>query len=373
MSIASPQQQHIYVGMSGGVDSSLTAALLLEQGYRVTGVYMKNWAQEWDVFDCPWAQDLDDASRVADQLGIPFKVFDFRQTYRQKVVDYMIAEYQAGRTPNPDVMCNQEVKFGIFLRTALAEGADGVATGHYARVADGQLRAGLDRNKDQSYFLYRVTQQALRQTLMPIGHFTKPQVRQMAANRGLATATKKDSQGICFIGQVDLKVFLRQYVQAVPGEVRTLDNQILGQHEGAIFYTIGQRQGLGIGGGKPLFVVGKDMKHNIVYVTTEDHSPDLWQSEVILDQIHWINAMPDLGKTYQVRVRYRAPLVEANLKPLEGGGLALTLHQPQRAIAPGQSVVIYDQDLVLGGGIIAMANQVSSVESPSQARIMLAA
>src|SRR5690606_10662105 len=207
----------IYVGMSGGVDSSLTAALLKEQGHQVTGVYMKNWAEEWSIFDCPWADDLDDASKVAQQLDIPFKVFDLRQQYHDKVVSYMLQEYQAGRTPNPDIMCNQEMKFGVFMDLALEDGAEAIATGHYARVEQGNLYAGHDKNKDQSYFLYRVKPDKLNKVYMPIGQYDKPVVRQMAADRGLITASKKDSQGICFIGKVDMKDFLRQYIQAEPG------------------------------------------------------------------------------------------------------------------------------------------------------------
>src|SRR3954464_2785577 len=229
----------VYVGMSGGVDSSLTAALLKEQGYDVTGVYMKNWTQDLPGMKCPWADDLADAKRVAVQLGIDFKVFDFEKEYKHKVVDYMIEEYKRGRTPNPDIMCNQEVKFKLFLEAALEDGADMIATGHYARIKDGKLYAGLDPQKDQSYFLCRVTEDALRKSLMPIGEYEKPKVRELARTFGLSTAEKKDSQGICFVGKVGIKDFLQQFVTASFGKIVDNHGQIIGDHDGALFYTIG--------------------------------------------------------------------------------------------------------------------------------------
>lgn len=342
---------HVYVGMSGGVDSSLTAALLVEQGYTVTGVYMKNWTQDLPGMKCPWADDLSDAKRVAVQLGIDFKVFDFETEYRQKVVDYMIEEYQAGRTPNPDIMCNQEIKFKLFLEAALDDGADMIATGHYARVHDGRLKMAQDANKDQTYFLYRVTGKALQKTLFPLGEYDKPTVRKMAEERGLFTADKKDSQGICFVGKVGIRDFLSQYVQRTPGEIidkRT--GKVLGHHDGAIFYTLGQRHGLDVGGGLPYYVVGKDMDKNEVYVTTDLNDESLWKTEVQLGAVHWINNAPTPGD-YQIRVRHRAPLVGATLR-YQDDLVILTLHDQQRAIAAGQSVVIYSDDVCLGGGIV---------------------
>jgi tRNA-specific 2-thiouridylase len=236
---------HVFVGMSGGVDSSLTAALLVEQGYQVTGVYMKNWTQDLPGMKCPWAEDLADAKRVAVQLGIDFRVFDFENEYRHKVVDYMIAEYKAGRTPNPDIMCNQEVKFKLFLETALEHGADMIATGHYARTKDGELLRAKDESKDQTYFLYRVDAEALRRTVFPLGDYLKSEVRDMAKERGLYTATKKESMGICFVGKVGIRDFLSQFVETVAGPiVDTVTGMTVGYHDGAIFYTIGQRYGL---------------------------------------------------------------------------------------------------------------------------------
>jgi tRNA-uridine 2-sulfurtransferase len=374
----------VYVGMSGGVDSSLTAALLLEQGYDVTGVYMKNWTQDLPGMKCPWADDLADAKRVAVQLGIDFKVYDFENEYKHKVVDYMIDEYKSGRTPNPDIMCNQEVKFKLFLEAALDDGADMIATGHYARVLHGEVagpvdghtpsfdfpletskagvappvatRAGtllqaIDTNKDQTYFLYRVTGEALTKTLFPLGEFTKPQVREMAAERGLYTAGKKDSQGICFVGKVGIRDFLSQYVHQTPGSI--IDKQsgkVIAHHDGAIFYTLGQRHGLDVGGGLPYYVVGKDMDANEVYVTTDLNDGTLWKDSVQLASAHWINNAPVEGD-YDIRVRHRAKLVKAVLS-YQSDQVILHLDNAERAVAAGQSVVVYDGNTCLGGGIV---------------------
>lgn len=401
-----------YVGMSGGVDSSLTAALLVERGYDVTGVYMKNWTRDLPGMKCPWADDLADAKRVAVQLGVDFKVFDFEADYKQKVVDYMIDEYKAGRTPNPDIMCNQEVKFKLFLDTALEDGADMIAMGHYARVeqvadelvcsqqtnlrqiasADtslsaaklglsqtfspsqdvsavaigkfanvasrisssaklGVLKKAVDANKDQTYFLYRVTGAALGRTLLPIGEYTKPQVRKMAKERGLYTAAKKDSQGICFVGQIGIRDFLSQYVEQEPGDIVDQESgKILGSHDGAIFYTLGQRHGLDLGGGLPYYVVGKNMTKNEVYVTRDLDSSALWRKKVELHSVHWINTPPPDG-TYDIRIRHRAPLIKAEVVA-QGDKAEVVISQSQRAITTGQSVVIYKDDTCLGGGIV---------------------
>lgn len=344
----------VYVGMSGGVDSSVTAALLQKEGYNVVGVYMKNWTKSLPGFDCPWKEDFQDAKRVAVQLGIDFKVFDFEKEYKHKVVDYMIDEFKAGRTPNPDIMCNQEVKFKLFLEACLEDGADLIATGHYARVKAGQLLRAKDDNKDQTYFLYRVTEQALRKTLFPLGEYTKPEVRQLAAEFGLATATKKESMGICFVGKVGIKEFLTQYVTTEPGAIIDENGTVVGQHDGAIFYTIGQRQGLGVGGGLPYYVTGKDMVSNEVYVTTNLADKKLWYKQLELIDAHWINGAPSSGVTVQVRTRHRAPLVEGTLDivPGENGTLQVALKDEIRAATPGQSAVLYQGDVVLGGGVV---------------------
>jgi len=341
----------VYVGMSGGVDSSLTAALLVEQGYEVTGVYMKNWSQDLPGMKCPWAEDLADAKRVAVQLGIDFKVFDFENEYRHKVVDYMIEEYKLGRTPNPDIMCNQEVKFKLFLDAALEDGADMIATGHYARVDNGVLKMAQDTNKDQTYFLYRVTSDALSKTLFPLGEYTKPRVREMAEERGLSTAAKKDSQGICFVGKVGIREFLSQYVEQTPGDIIDKHTQkVLGRHDGAIFYTLGQRHGLDVGGGLPYYVVGKDMQKNEVYVTTDLNDEKLWRRTVELGAVHWIGAVPENG-SYEIRVRHRAKLASAELT-VDTQTATLSLKNQERAVAAGQSVVIYRDDVCFGGGIV---------------------
>lgn len=341
----------VFVGMSGGVDSSLTAALLKEQGYEVTGVYMKNWTRDMPGFACPWKEDFQDAKKVATQLKIDFEVFDFQSEYKQKVVDYMIDEYKAGRTPNPDVMCNQEVKFKLFLDTAIERGADMIATGHYARVETSRLLVASNLLKDQTYFLYRVSNESLKKTLMPIGEFTtKDEVRQQAKKRRLYTADKKDSQGICFVGKVGIREFLSQYVKAAPGPIIDQNGAEIGQHDGAIFYTIGQRHGLNIGGGLPYYVTKKDMNKNTVYVTTDLDDKYLWTDQIYIESAHWINAKPLLKKTYKVRLRYRGPLVDCVIR-----GQNIELSEPQRAIAAGQSAVVYDKDECLGGGIISQA------------------
>ena len=341
----------VFVGMSGGVDSSVAAALLVEQGHDVTGVYMKNWSEDLPGMHCPWAEDVADAKRVAVGLGIDFIVFDFQSEYKQRVVDYMVAEYQAGRTPNPDIMCNQEVKFKLFLEMAIERGAEMIATGHYARTRDGMLLRAADDNKDQTYFLYRVTSSALEKTLFPLGGYTKPEIRQMAKDRNLWTATKKESMGICFVGQVGIREFLSEYVETVPGDI--VDAQtggVVGQHDGAIFYTLGQRHGLNVGGGLPYYVVGKNMEKNEVYVSRQLNSDELWRSELKLRDVHWIRDVPK-DSEYQIRVRHRAPLVSAVMR-LDDTLVHLALSEPQRAVTPGQSVVIYDGEVCLGGGII---------------------
>lgn len=348
------QHKTVYVGLSGGVDSSVTAYLLREQGYDVVGVHMKNWTQDIGGFACPWKEDYQDAKRLAAFLGIEFKLFDFEKDYKQCVVDYMIDEFKSGRTPNPDVMCNQEIKFKLFLEASLQHGADMIATGHYARVHDGQMYQARDQNKDQTYFLYRITREALLKTLFPLGELTKTQVRQIACDAGLPNASRKESMGICFVGKVGIQDFLRQYVTAEPGKILDENGKYLGEHSGAIFYTIGQRSGLGIGGGMPYYVTGKDMDANVVYVTKDLSSSLLWSDSIQMTSLHWIGESPIAGQAIRVRTRHRAPLINGIIEKVDTNTTTIKLEEPVRALTPGQSTVVYrsESNECLGGGII---------------------
>jgi tRNA-specific 2-thiouridylase len=343
--------QKVFVGLSGGVDSSVTAALLKKQGYDVTGVYMKNWSKDLPGFPCPWKEDYQDAKRVAVQLGIPFEMFDFETAYFDRVVQYMLDGFKAGITPNPDIMCNQEIKFKLFLETALERGADLIATGHYAKTENGRLLQAKDANKDQTYFLYRVTKKALEKTLFPLADYTKPEVRKLAEEFGLVTATKKESMGICFVGKVGIKDFLKQYVTSTTGGIIDQNGATVGEHEGAIFYTIGQRHGLQVGGGLPFYVIGKDMAKNEVYVTTDLQDDRLWKREIELTSAHWINDEP--SGNILVRTRHRAPLINVEITTKrENGNWLLSLKEDIRAVTPGQSAVLYANNECLGGGIV---------------------
>lgn len=393
----------VFLGMSGGVDSSLSAVLLRDQGYTVTGVYMKNWSQDLPGSKCPWAEDLADAKRVATRLGIDFRVYDFEEAYREKVVEVMLAEFKAGRTPNPDILCNQEIKFKLFYEQALRDGADYIATGHYAQggadtdyittdhyaqggasadyiatdhytqdgaaghkqissadaknspgVAYPRLLTAVDTNKDQTYFLYRMPAEALARTLFPIGHLKKPEVKRLAAERGLPNAYKKESMGVCFVGAVGMHDFLSTFIEAQPGPIVDRDTgQTLGTHTGAVFYTLGQRHGLYLGGGLPYYVVGKDVQQNIVYVSRNLNAPDLWTQTLPLEDILWRPPLPPTtllgaGGALQVRLRHRAPLLPAKLQ-----GDQLHFTQPVKRPAPGQSAVFYRNGECLGGGVVA--------------------
>lgn len=349
------QIKTVYVGMSGGVDSSVTAALLKEQGFHVVGVFMKNWSKDLPGMKCPWLEDFQDAKRVAVQLGIEFRMYDFEKEYFDRVVQYMLDEYKAGRTPNPDIMCNQEVKFKLFLDAALRDGADYIATGHYARTSNGCLLTAVDDNKDQTYFLYRVDEAALQRTLFPIGEFSKPDVRIMAEARGLYTAKKKDSQGICFVGQVGIRDFLDQYITSSPGPIIDQNGAVVGEHDGAIYYTIGQRHGLNVGGGLPYYVADKNMDTNTVFVTTDLQDARLWRDSIRLGSMHWINAEPDAQSLVgvQARTRHRAHYKDIIAAEKHSDTTwTLQLDSQERAVTPGQSVVLYDGERVLGGGIV---------------------
>ncbi|MBR3052487.1 tRNA-specific 2-thiouridylase [Candidatus Saccharibacteria bacterium] len=449
----------VYVGMSGGVDSSVSALLLKEQGYHVVGIYMKNWSKDLPGMKCPWAEDLADAKRVAVKLGIDFQVWDFEESYREKVVEYMLREFRAGNTPNPDIMCNQEIKFKLFYEQAMKEGADFIATGHYARVRWNmvghhfsgpanpasmpyagtraeppldnewkkpsedergepvrsvrnihlsrsnrklsrendaptiypQLARAIDENKDQTYFLYRISEEALAHTIFPIGVMRKPEVKKLAQERGLHNAYKKESMGVCFVGEVGMKDFLKEYIDVQPGEIREAEsNQILGYHEGAVFYTIGQRHGLYLNGekgvvndGMPYYVVKKDAKNNIIYVSKNLNHAAMWAKELTLKDVFIRRFEYDLSrdsggydrgirepspvttgarnpdpkkdmfealanKRLLVRLRHRMPLIPATFD-----GKTLRFEEEVKRPASGQSAVLYDGEVCLGGGIIA--------------------
>ena len=348
----SKMRKTVYIGMSGGVDSSVAALLLLMQGYKVVGVYMKNWSEDLPGMKCPWAEDLADAKRVAVKLGIPFEVWDFEKEYREKVVEYMLNEFRAGNTPNPDIMCNQEIKFKLFYKKAMAAGADYIATGHYARKNGNKLLRAVDENKDQTYFLYRISEEALEHTLFPIGEMLKPDVKKLAKDNGLHNAYKKESMGVCFVGEVGMKDFLKEYIDVEPGEIREIESEkVLGYHEGAIFYTIGQRHGLYLSGvagevndGLPYYVVKKDLKRNIVYVSKNLNHEAIWTRELRLKDVFIRN---EIIKPVSVRLRHRAPLIPATFD-----GETLKFESEIKRPASGQSAVLYDDKTCLGGGIV---------------------
>ncbi|MUV39539.1 tRNA-uridine 2-sulfurtransferase [Lentibacillus sp. JNUCC-1] len=353
------QNTRVVVGMSGGVDSSVTALLLKEQGYDVVGIFMKNWDDTDESGVCTATDDYNDVARVCNQIGIPYYAVNFEKEYWDKVFTYFLDEYKAGRTPNPDVMCNKEIKFKAFLNHALTLGADYVATGHYARVEekDGHVRLlrGVDNNKDQTYFLNQLDASVLKKVMFPLGHLDKKEVREIAAKNDLATAHKKDSTGICFIGERDFKSFLSDYLPAQPGDMQTLQGDVMGRHDGLMYYTIGQRQGLGIGGaGEPWFVVGKNLEANILYVEQGFDNDRLQSDALIATDVNWIN--PDLlpGEQFEctAKFRYRQKDSHVTVTMKNANEARVEFHKTQRAITPGQAVVFYDGDICLGGGTI---------------------
>jgi tRNA-uridine 2-sulfurtransferase len=355
-----PEETRVVVGMSGGVDSSVTALLLKQQGYDVIGVFMKNWDDTDEFGHCTATDDFNDVRKVCEQIGIPYYSVNFEKEYMDKVFSYFLDEYKKGRTPNPDVLCNREIKFKEFLDAALNLGADYVATGHYARIdfADGEYRLlrGLDPNKDQSYFLSQLSQYQLSKSMFPLGHLTKSQVREIAAEAGLATAKKKDSTGICFIGEKNFKEFLKNYLPAKPGEMRTLSGEYKGRHEGLMYYTIGQRHGLGIGGsgtGEPWFVVGKDLEKNILYVEQGANHPSLYSQGLFASDVHWVSEREKPSKfTCTAKFRYRQPDQEVTVHLKDGNTCDVIFAKPQKAITPGQAVVFYQGEVCLGSGMI---------------------
>lgn len=341
----------VVVGMSGGVDSSVVAYLLKEAGYEVIGLFMKNWEEEDGP--CPAAADYQDVVSVATHLGIPYYSVNFAREYWDLVFSKCLEQYKAGFTPNPDILCNREIKFELFFKKALALGADFVATGHYARkVGEGLLAKGLDPDKDQSYFLYTLKEQVLKQVLFPLGDMHKTRVREIAESAGLVTARKKDSTGICFIGKRDFKEFLTRYISKTPGPFMTLSGKVVGKHDGISYYTIGQRRGLGIGGaGDAWFVVGKDRDKGIVYVEQGDDHPALYAADLRAEEVSWVGPEPKLPIRAMAKIRYRSADVPCTIEK-EGEGLRVTFDTPQKAVTPYQSIVFYDGDLCLGGAMI---------------------
>ncbi|MCL9662010.1 tRNA 2-thiouridine(34) synthase MnmA [Paenibacillus hunanensis] len=362
-------ETRVVVGMSGGVDSSVTALLLKQQGYDVIGIFMKNWDDTDEFGNCTAEDDAEDVRRVCEQIGIPYYTVNFEKEYYDKVFAYFLDEYKRGRTPNPDVMCNREIKFGEFLNKALDLGADYVATGHYARVVeqDGQftLLRGVDNNKDQTYFLNALNQQQLSRAMFPIGHLPKPEVRRIAAEANLYTAKKKDSTGVCFIGERNFREFLSNYLPARSGNmVDIATGEVKGKHDGLMYYTLGQRQGLGIGGsgnGQPWFVADKDLERNILYVVQGDAHPSMYSTGLIASGVNWIDgSTPAPGTTLQcaAKFRYRQPDQGVTLTWQEDGNVHVQFDVQQKAITPGQAVVFYDGEVCLGGGTIEVAEKV---------------
>jgi len=352
----------VIVGMSGGVDSSVATYLLLQQGYQVEGLFMKNWEDDDIEGYCAAAEDLADARAVCQQLKIPLHQVNFSKQYWQKVFSHFLEEYHNGRTPNPDVLCNKEIKFKAFLDYAIQLGTDFIATGHYAKckISDniGFLYKAKDRKKDQTYFLHAVSPTALGKTLFPIGDYSKAEIREFAKQLGLVTHNKKDSTGICFIGERRFKDFLKEYVLAQPGDIKNMNNEVIGRHDGLMFYTLGQRQGLGIGGqkdaaGEPWYAVDKDIENNVLYVAQGAHHPMLYSQGLVCSPIHWlVDPSPQFPLTCQAKVRYRQEEQGCVISPPDRNHHYVMFSNPQRAVTPGQYIVFYDKNQCLGGATI---------------------
>ncbi len=361
--LAENAKKKVICGMSGGVDSSVSAFILQQQGYQVEGLFMKNWEEDDDTDYCTAAADLADAQAVCDKLGIKLHKINFAAEYWDNVFEHFLAEYKAGRTPNPDILCNKEIKFKAFLEYAAEDlGADFIATGHYVRrpPLDQQpkLLRGLDSNKDQSYFLYTLSEQQVAQSLFPVGDIEKPIVRAIAEDLGLATAKKKDSTGICFIGERKFKDFLARYLPAQAGDIKTVDGQVIGRHDGLMYHTLGQRKGLGIGGVKGAsenawYVVEKDLVNNVLIVAQGQDNSALLSSGLIASQLHWVDRQPIREKRHcTVKTRYRQADIDCVIEPLDDETIRVVFDEPQIAVTPGQSAVFYQGEVCLGGGII---------------------
>jgi len=365
-------EHRIVVGMSGGVDSSVSAWLLKQQGYQVIGLFMKNWEDDDDDEYCSSRQDWLDAASASDVIGIDLEAVNFAAQYRERVFAEFLREYSAGRTPNPDVLCNAEIKFKAFLDHALALGAPRIATGHYARIRTRhgahQLLRAVDGTKDQSYFLHRLTQAQLARTLFPVGELRKTEVRELARRIGLSNAAKRDSTGICFIGERPFRAFLARYLPTRPGPIRASDGRVLGEHVGLSFYTLGQRKGIGVGGtqqgsGLPWFVARKDLATNTLWVVQGHDHPWLLSDRLLATSPAWVGPIPEAGRRLAVRTRYRQADAACVVHAADAQGLELSFDEPQRAVTPGQSAVLYDAEVCLGGAIIEVASAASATRN----------
>ncbi len=376
------RNKKVVIGMSGGVDSSVSALLLLQQGYQVEGLFMKNWEEDDNDEYCAAAEDLADAQSVADKLGITLHRINFAAEYWDNVFEYFLAEYKAFRTPNPDIMCNKEIKFKAFLEYAAEDlGADYIATGHYVQkqyLGDRwQLTKGKDENKDQSYFLYTLSHEQVGKTLFPIGQLEKPVVRDIALKHGLVTHDKKDSTGICFIGERKFKDFLSKYLPAQPGNIETIDGEIIGNHDGLMFHTLGQRKGLLVGGqkdrgGEPWYTVAKDVERNVLIIAQGANHPALFSDGLIANQLHWVNRQSLIDEVdVCVKTRYRQQDIACKIIPLDNESVMVKFDEPQKAVTPGQSAVFYSGNICLGGGIIEKSMPVNE-QPPSLVKRMSA-
>jgi len=355
--MSNDKKQLVFVGLSGGVDSAVAAGLLKKEGYSVVGVFMKCWDNKEDLIGCGWEKDEEDARQVAAKLEIPFYSWDFTQEYRDKVIKYFLDGYKKGITPNPDIECNREIKFGLFLNRALRMGADYIATGHYVRLKrindKYHLLKGLDSNKDQSYFLWTLTQSQFKHCLFPIGKFKKNKVRDLAKDWDLPVKDKPDSQGICFMGKVNVEDFLKKHISSSPGKIKTTEGDVIGEHEGLEIYTIGQRRGIRIGGGIPYFVIGKDFGKNELIVAKGRKNKALFEKELLASNFNWIlGKKPKIPLRCKAKIRYRQEDQSCHIFEEKKNNLRVVFDKNQRAVTPGQSIVFYKKDRMIGGGII---------------------
>ncbi len=351
-STTSMAKKRVAVGLSGGVDSSVTAALLLKEGFDVIGFFMKNWedADDLKAPECPWKEDRQSAIQVASTLNIPLKTLDYSKQYRDRIVEYMLTEYKSGRTPNPDVLCNRAIKFDLLWDAAREAECDYLATGHYARLEDGELKMGLDPNKDQSYFLCTTPKDALNNVLFPIGEIEKPDVRKLAKKYNLPSATRPDSQGLCFIGEINISDFLKQRYPSEEGKIVDSNSNIIGRHQGAWAFTVGQREGIGVANNGPWYVTKIDVKFNTVHVTNNPNDSKLFSTKLVATDINWFK---DLGSEFKAsaRIRYRQEVQDCTVRVLNDQ-IEVLFTKPQRAVTPGQIICLYQDDIVIAGGII---------------------